>query len=270
MLAADNPTFRVAIYGPEEALTNESRGCNLWPLGYAAALTAAGAAPVQLSEPASKCSWGEVLRDIDALVWTGRYRPDLTLTSNEERLCRWCRKHRLPLLAVDEALHALNSAFGGTLHLDLSRERPEALQHRQPPERGLRHAIEIVPGTHLAEIYGEGELVVNSEHRRGVARVARGFRESAKALDGIIEAIEAESANWYCLAVQWRPAAATASGLDIQLFRGLIEASRNRTDGGQKRAIDHSGIVPNVALGCAAGSAGAASNRFTSAVTPRN
>jgi putative glutamine amidotransferase len=236
MLAADNPAFRVAVYGPEEPLTNESRGCNLWPMGYGATLTAAGAQPLQLSEPEAKYSWGELLREVDALVWTGRFRPDLTLTSNEERLCQWCKKNHLPLLAVDEAMHALNSAFGGTLHNDLSKERPEALQHRHPPERGLRHAIEIVPGTHLADIYGEGELVVNSEHRRGVARVARGFRESAKALDGIIEAIEAESENWYCLAVQWRPAAATASGLDIQLFRGLIEASRNRPVSAPKRS----------------------------------
>jgi putative glutamine amidotransferase len=235
MFSADNSPFRVAIYGPEEASTNESRGCNLWAMGYAATLTAAGATPVSIGDLGSGASWGEVLRDLDGVVWTGRYRPDLTLTSAEERLCQWCRKNRMPLLAVDEALHSLNSAFSGTLHFDLAKERPEALQHRHPPERGLRHAVEVVPGTHLAEIYGEGELVVNSEHRRGIARVARGFRVSAKALDGVIEAIEAESDNWYCVGVQWRPAAATASGLDIQLFRGLIEASRLRTDGTQKR-----------------------------------
>ena len=66
-------------------------------------------------------------------------------------------------------MHALNCVFGGTLHLDLPSERPEALQHRHPPEKGLRHAINIVPGTQLEAIYGEGELVVNSEHRRGIA-----------------------------------------------------------------------------------------------------
>ena len=58
MLAADNPAFRVAIYGPEEALTNESRGCNLWPMGYAATLTAAGAEPGAIERARSQMLLG--------------------------------------------------------------------------------------------------------------------------------------------------------------------------------------------------------------------
>jgi gamma-glutamyl-gamma-aminobutyrate hydrolase PuuD len=58
-----------------------------------------------------------------------------------------------------------------------------------------------------------------------VQRVARGFRVGACALDGVIESIEAvEFFGWFAMGVQWQPASATASGLDIQLFRGLIDA----------------------------------------------
>jgi gamma-glutamyl-gamma-aminobutyrate hydrolase PuuD len=39
----------------------------------------------------------------------------------------------------------------------------------------------------------------------------------------VIEAIEVDTDEWFALGVQWRPASATASGLDIQLFRGLID-----------------------------------------------
>jgi gamma-glutamyl-gamma-aminobutyrate hydrolase PuuD len=53
--------------------------------------------------------------------------------------------------------------------------------------------------------------------------LARGFRVCARALDSVIEAIEVDTEEWFALGVQWRPASATASGLDIQLFRGLIE-----------------------------------------------
>jgi putative glutamine amidotransferase len=56
-----------------------------------------------------------------------------------------------------------------------------------------------------------------------VQRVARGFSVSARALDGVIEAIEADDERWFALGVQWHPASATASGLDIQLFRGLVD-----------------------------------------------
>ena len=134
----------------------------------------------------------------------------------------------MPLLAVDHGLHLLNTSHGGTVHHDLPRDLPDALQHRHPPERGLRHAINVLPDTRLADFYGEGEIVVNSEHRRAVQRVARGFRVSARALDGVVEAIEAEGGDWFALGVQWHPASATASGLDIQLFRGLVDVSRER------------------------------------------
>ena len=123
-------------------------------------------------------------------------------------------------------LRKRNATFGGTLHFDLPKELPEALQHRHPPERGLRHAINVIPDTLLSEMYGEGEVVVNSEHRKAVQRVGRGFRVSAQALDGVIEAIEAELMGWFAVGVQWQPASSTASGLDIQLFRGLIDFCR--------------------------------------------
>ena len=85
----------------------------------------------------------------------------------------------------------------------------------------------MLPDTILAGLYGEGEVVVNSEHRRAVQRVARGFRVSGQALDGVTEAIEFEG-EWFALGVQWQPASATASGLDIQLFRGLVQACVQR------------------------------------------
>ena len=221
-------SLRIGIFGPEEIAGSESRGCALWATGYEAAITMAGATPVSLGETTDGTPWKEVLSDLDALVWTGRTQPGFPLRLEEERLCNWCRKIRLPLLAVDDALHALNLHFGGTLYLDLPRERPDALQHRHPPEKGIRHAIAVVPGSHLADIYGEGELVVNSEHGRAICRVAAGFRISGQALDGIVETIEAERDDWFALGVQWRPAATSASGLDIQLFRGLTDAAARR------------------------------------------
>jgi putative glutamine amidotransferase len=240
MLASDY-SARIGIFGPEEGMAAESRGCTLWEVGYAAVLRTAGAEPVHLGETTGGRSWGEILQDVQGLVWTGRQRGSLQPSAGEERLCTWCRKNHLPLLAIDSGLHLLNLIHGGTLHLELAVERPEALQHRHPPEKGLRHAIAIVPDTHLAEIYGEGELAVNSEHRRGISKVARGFRVSATALDGVVEAIEADREDWFALGVQWRPASASASGLDIQLFRGLIDAcERVRSSGKRPRVASTS------------------------------
>jgi len=223
-MATTPPSLRIAVCGPEEAASTEGRGCGLWSVGYAASVTAAGAIPSFLEEKPGGPSWDELLDGFHGVILTGESRASAQPIASEERLCRLCRKLGLPILAVDQGLHALNATFGGSLYLDLARELPEALQHRHPPEKGLRHAIEVVRGTRLADIYGEGELVVNSEHRRAICKVARGFRVGARALDGVIEAIEAEADNWFAVGVQWRPAAGTASGLDIQVFRGLVDA----------------------------------------------
>jgi putative glutamine amidotransferase len=222
------PSPRIGIYGPDPNAGQVNRSFGLWAPGYGPAVTAAGGTPVPLRLP-SGCSWDEVLEDVEGVVFAGSKASGARQQAEEERLCEWCRELGLPFLGVDEGLHALNGTFGGTLYLDVSREVPEALQHRQPPEPGVRHAIAVTERTRLAAIYGEGEIVVNSEHRRAVNRLARGFVVSARALDGLIEAIEPEDDRWFALGVQWHPASLSASGLDIQLFRGLLEACARRT-----------------------------------------
>jgi putative glutamine amidotransferase len=215
-------SIRIGIYGPEEPGTDEPRSFALWPVGYLGTIKAAEAVPVFLSEKTPDLSWKEILHEIDGVVLANGYGDTARHIADEEELVRFCREHRIPLLGIDRGMHRLNTAFGGQLYLELARELPEALQHRHPPEKGLRHAINVLPDTYLSDLYGEGEVAVNSEHRAGIKRVARNFRVSATALDSVIEAIEAEMPDWYAMGVQWRPASASASGLDIQVFRGLI------------------------------------------------
>jgi putative glutamine amidotransferase len=226
-MSSRSPTIRIGIYGSDDTWANERHGCGLWPAGVAASLTAAEAVPVQLS-PAGERPWDDVLEGLHGVVVAGHDASPRRNVAEAESLCCWCHNHQFPVLGIDHGLHLLNTAHGGTVYADLPRDLPDALQHRHPPERGLRHAINVLPGTRLADLYGEGEVVVNSEHRRAVQRVARGFRVCANALDGVVEAIEAAEDDWFALGVQWHPASATASGLDIQLFRGLVAACNQR------------------------------------------
>lgn len=221
----------IGIYGSDASANVPSRGFTPWPPGYAGAVSAVGGTLVQLTAPGPRRGWESVLARVDGAILAGA--PGLA----EAEFCECCRERRLPLLAVGAGMHVLNTTFGGTLYLDLPRDRPEALQHRHPPEVGLRHAITVTAGTRLGHLYGDGEIVVNSEHRRAVDRVARGFRVSATALDGIIEGIELDGDEWFAVGIQWQPASVTASGLDIQLFRGLLDAcSRVRVRKPTRRA----------------------------------
>ena len=131
--------------------------------------------------------------------------------------------------SVTNRFFVLTSKVDGLNYSDLARELPDALQHRHPPEPGVRHAINVQEGTILCGIFGEGEIVVNSEHRAGIQRLAMGFRVSGTALDGVIEAIEFATDAWFALGVQWQPAAGSASGLDIQVFRAVIDAAKRKS-----------------------------------------
>jgi putative glutamine amidotransferase len=227
-MPATLPPVSIGVYGSEVIHVEESRGCALWPAGTPAAVTAADGTPVTIELPRSSQTWDDVIDDLDGMVLLGSERPTPKQAAEEERLCQWCYDRHLPILAINRGMQILNAAFGGTTFLDLPKELPQALQHRHPPEPGLRHAIAVVEGTRLANLYGEGEIVVNSEHRTAVNKVGRGFLVSAHALDGVVECIESEDENWFALGVQWNPASASASGLDIQLFRGLTDACRER------------------------------------------
>ncbi len=162
-------TLRVAIYGSE--IKTPGRGVGLWSIGYQGAVTAAGAMPVFLEPSNGSQSWGDLLDGFKGVVVNGY--EDVTDQGDMESLCVWCKQRKFPILAIDRGLLAMNAALGGINYTNLSRELPEALQHRHPPEPGLRHAINVQPDTMLANVYGEGEIVVNSEHRQAIQRVAR-------------------------------------------------------------------------------------------------
>ncbi len=66
---------------------------------------------------------------------------------------------------------------------------------------------------------------VNSRHHQSVKEVAHGFKVSATAPDGVIEAIE-DPATRFCLGVQWHPENFFRTGEFRPLFEGFLEAAQ--------------------------------------------
>ncbi len=142
----------------------------------------------------------------------------------DRRLCKMAVEMKMPILAIGSGMQLLNVICGGSLYQHIAEDCPRSLHHHDPVENTLRHVIEIVPGTRVDTIYGPGEIRVNSCHHQAVNVVAKGFRVSATAPDGVIEAFESEDPDWFCLGVQWHPESETASALDMQVFEQLLTA----------------------------------------------
>jgi putative glutamine amidotransferase len=139
-------------------------------------------------------------------------------------LCKLALQRKLPMLAVAVGMYELNVLCGGSLFLHLPEDQPKALPHRDASGGPHRHIVLLEPGTRLDAIYGGGEIRVNSFHHQAIKQLAPRFKVSARAPDGIIEAIEADDPQWFCVGVQWHPHSETASALDMQLFEGFLQA----------------------------------------------
>ena len=141
------------------------------------------------------------------------------------------RAKALPILAICRGAQVLNVACGGTLVQDIPSQVAGASVHSfdVPPHEpySLAHEIWVEKGSLLAALIGD-RLVdqdacdVNSRHHQAVKKVAPGFRVSATAPDGVIEAIEDPAAR-FCLGVQWHPENFWRTGEFRALFEGFVE-----------------------------------------------
>jgi putative glutamine amidotransferase len=112
-----------------------------------------------------------------------------------------------PVFGICRGLQLLNVAYGGTLTQDIPTQLPQALAHRviSRYEQHL-HAVDIVPGTRLAQLYpGCTRVTTNSIHHQGIKSVAPDFVVEARCPDdGMVEAVRWLGPS-YVAGVQWHP-----------------------------------------------------------------
>ncbi len=120
---------------------------------------------------------------------------------------RAARDQRVPTLAICRGIQVLNVGLGGTLIQDLPSERPSAIAHDPDHPRTSRtHSITVTPDTRVFDALGVATLDVNSVHHQAIGRLADSLVVTAKAPDGVIEAVETGRRDpWWVLGVQWHP-----------------------------------------------------------------
>lgn len=207
---------------------------------YASAVVGAGGLPLLL--PHETALADQYLDRIDALIITGgAFDVDPALfgattrhasvvlkedrTDFELAMTRGALDRDMPVLGICGGQQLLHVALGGRLIQHIPDEVPGALAHEQPnPRTEPGHTVRVAANSLLHRITGATELPVNSAHHQAAANEPAGIVVSARASDGVIEAIEAPRYR-FCLGVQWHPEYAISDG-DERIFSALVEAAR--------------------------------------------
>jgi putative glutamine amidotransferase len=221
-------------------------------LNYVDAVRRAGGIPVVL--PAGDADdTARLLEGIDGIILTGGGDID-TRSSGVElhtsvelmhprrqefdlALARGVLARPIPTLGICLGMQMLAFADGAPLHQHLPDAGIEGvLDHR------ATHDVEIEPGSRLGAILGVRRARVVSHHHQGVAKAPRRWRVSAKAPDGVLEAIEDPAAPFF-IGVQWHPERSPDSPETQRLFQALVEAATAARAGAPLRSPAGAGRV---------------------------
>ena len=128
----------------------------------------------------------------------------------------------IPVAGVCHGEQVINRAFGGTLTSTPQHKgvkNPQILHRRRNvvPWTDNYHFAVLEPGSRIAAAIGAEEVVVNSSHSRCIMDVAPGFKVTARAPDGVVEAIEHETLP--VMAFQFHPERMTFDDRMVRLIR---------------------------------------------------
>ncbi|MBT1001500.1 gamma-glutamyl-gamma-aminobutyrate hydrolase family protein [Paenarthrobacter sp. DKR-5] len=159
--------------------------------------------------------------DTDEPALDGVHRP---ADEFEIRLIEDAAAAGTPVLAICRGLQLANVAFGGSLIEDLGKDSFHRIHVDAAPM--AVHDVDIVPGSRLAAALGATRVPVASGHHQAVRRLGRGLRVVATADDGVIEAVEHETA--WLLGVQFHPEDVAAPPGQLQaLLAAFLRACRD-------------------------------------------
>ena len=208
------------------------------PGAYLDAVRNAGGFPILL--PPGEKSVGIILELVDGLIFAGGedIEPSIYCGNShstiaavdperdefELALAKKVLQNSIPTLGICRGSQLLNVATGGKLIEDVPDEIGDSILHRLNVGEASEHPVQIEQGSRLAEITGSNEVNVKSQHHQGMRIVPDVWRISARAPDGVIEALEHKTHPWL-LAVLWHPEMSPEDPHHQRIFKALVEAS---------------------------------------------
>lgn len=233
-------TFPEADHRPMIGLTGNCADIDVTIRNYYhKQIVAAGGVPVIIPPVADKDVIINTLERLDAIILTGgadynslwageepsaklhhinaqRDLPELLIT-------RLAYNRNIPMLGICRGIQTLAMALDGKVIQDISETIPNTIKHSQDADTcEPTHSVSVAEGSMLHDVYGKDKLYVNSFHHQAVGDCGPKFIVTAKANDGVVEAIESSEYR-KIMGVQWHP---ECMGDDGQpLFKWLVDAA---------------------------------------------
>lgn len=233
-------TFPEADHRPMIGLTGNCADIDVTIRNYYhKQIVAAGGVPVIIPPVADKDVIINTLERLDAIILTGGadYNP---LWAGEEPsaklhhinaqrdlpellITRLAYNRNIPMLGICRGIQTLAMALDGKVIQDISETIPNTIKHSQDADTcEPTHSVSVAEGSMLHDVYGKDKLYVNSFHHQAVGDCGPKFIVTAKANDGVVEAIESSEFR-KIMGVQWHP---ECMGDDGQpLFKWLVDAA---------------------------------------------
>jgi len=214
---------------------------HLLPLRYVRCVVEAGGLPVGIPV-VPRSTMLELLAELQGIVLVGG--PDLPPETYGETnvaceslalpqrvdfdfaLIGEAAKLNKPLLGICYGHQAMNVHFGGKLVQDIASQLGSGLKHRRSPDEPVApcHDVHIEPGSRLAGFLGAPVILAASAHHQAVREPGAGFRVTAHAPDGVVEACEHPGYR-FLISVQWHPEMTPEADHTRRLLGALVEAA---------------------------------------------
>jgi putative glutamine amidotransferase len=211
--------------------------------GYYDSIARAGGVPIMVPPIQDEDDISFIVERLDGFVMIGgadldprrdgfmlhpSVRPmDPRRESFDRKLMHCLFETRTPVFGIGVGMQLLNVTLGGNLFLHIPEDLPNAIPHKDPQDPGHRHSLEVVPGSLMDRVYGDGEIRVSSRHHMAIDEVAPGFNVTARCPDGVIEAIESDMPDWFAIGTQFHPENNAASALDVRIFEEFLDGIRH-------------------------------------------
>jgi putative glutamine amidotransferase len=218
---------------------------------YFQAVRKAGAEPLEVSLEQSPEQLARQLEKLDAFVLPGSpadvdpslygaSRDPMTKTldpnrdATDEAILAHAFRASKPVLAICYGCQILNVHLKGSLIQDIRTMKPDALAHGHtdlpPGERkgDAKHPANFAPDSRLASLNGKVGAEINSSHHQAIEKSGEHLRVTARAPDGIIEAVEWTGDSNWVVGVQWHPERMPDDPLAQRLFEQFVAAARAR------------------------------------------